>query len=81
MRRFSEVRAGLFRCQESSSKNTFDHCGGPVKLVKGCLSARKDRESRFHFFRGLVKFVKACLSASNDRESRFQHSEGLVKLV
>ena len=81
MRRFSEVRAGLFRCQESSSNNTFNHCGGPVKLVKGCLSARKDRESRFHFFRGLVKFVKDCLSPSNDRESRFHHSGGLVKLV
>ena len=52
-----------------------------MKLVQGCLCARKDRESRFHFCGGLVKLAEACLSARNDRESRFHHRGGLVKLV
>ena len=48
-------------------------CGGVVKLVKACLRARKDRESRFHLCGSLVKLVKASLSARTDRESRFHH--------
>ena len=44
-----------------------------MKLVHGCLSAMKDRESGFHHYGGLVKLVKACLSARNDQESRFHH--------
>ena len=34
-----------------------------MKHVEASLSARKDRESRFHPCRGTVKLVQACLSA------------------
>ena len=52
-----------------------------MKLVQGCLSARKDRQSRFHLCGGLVMPVEACLRARSDRESRFHHFGGLVELV
>ena len=52
-----------------------------MKLVQVCLSARKDREIRFHLCGGFMRFEKACLSARNDRESRFHHSGGLVEHV
>ena len=28
-------------------KSSFNHCGGPVKLVQACLTARKDQETSF----------------------------------
>ena len=28
-------------------QSSFNHCGGPVKLVQVCLCAGKDRESSF----------------------------------
>ena len=29
-------------------ESSFQHCGGAVKLVPACLSARNDQESTFH---------------------------------
>ena len=51
-----------------------------MKLVQGCLSARKDCESRFHHRGGVVKLVQVCLNARNDRESRLHHCGGLVRV-
>ena len=28
-------------------ESSFRHCGGPVKLVQACLTARKDLDTRF----------------------------------
>ena len=42
-----------------------------MKLEKACLSARNDRESRFHHCGGLDRPVPACLTATKDRESHF----------
>ena len=44
-----------------------------MKLMCACLSARNDRESRFHNCREIVRPVPACLTGRNDRESRFHH--------
>ena len=41
-------------------KASFLYCGGPVKLVQTCLSARKDGESSFHHCVYLVKLVQGC---------------------
>ena len=38
-----------------------------MKLVQGCLGARKDLESSFHNCVGPVKLVQACFSAENKR--------------
>ena len=34
-----------------------------MKLVQACLSAREDRERRFHHCGSTVKVVQACLCA------------------
>ena len=34
-----------------------------MKHVQACLSAREDRERRFHFSGGPVRLVQACLCA------------------
>ena len=34
-----------------------------MKHVHDCLSARKDRESSFHYCRSTAKFVQPCLYA------------------
>ena len=52
-----------------------------MKLVYACLSARKDRERRFHHCGGLVRTVPTFLTGRNDRESKFHHRGGSLKLV
>ena len=52
-----------------------------MKLAKACLSARNDRESRFHHCGRLVGPVPACLTGTKDRESTFYHCGVTVKLV
>ena len=49
------------------SRNSFYHCGGPLKLVEACLSTKNDRESSFHHLECNVKLVQASLSARKDR--------------
>ena len=38
-------------------ESPFHHCVSPVKLVQGCQSARKDRESSLNHSGGHVKLV------------------------
>ena len=52
-----------------------------MKLVQGCLRARKDRESRSHHSGGFVKLVQVSLRARKDREIRFHLCGGFVKLM
>ena len=36
------------RSARNSRDSSFQHCGSPVKLVKACLSVRKELEGSFH---------------------------------
>ena len=51
--------------------SNFHHCGGPVKVWKGILNARKDLESSFICSGGPVKLVHACLGARKGIEKMF----------
>ena len=42
-----------------------------MKPVQGCLSARNNRQSRFHNCGGLVRPVPACLTGKKERELTF----------
>ena len=37
--------------------SSFHHSGGPVKLVKACVSVRNDLDNSFHHCGGSVKLV------------------------
>ena len=52
-----------------------------MKLVKACLSARNDRESRFHYCGGLVRPIPACLTGTKDRENTLHLCGVTVMLV
>ena len=67
-------------CYEKSRKPFSPLCRS-CELVKACLFARKDRESRFHHCAGVAKLVKACLRGRKDRESSLLHCGGSVKPV
>ena len=52
-------------CARKDGQISFLHCGGPVKLVKSCLSAGNTLQRCLNR-RGVVKHVEACLSARKD---------------
>ena len=59
-----EARVGMLYTRK-------DHCRGSVKLVKACLSGRKERESTFHHWGGAVNFVQACLKCQETSRKLF----------
>ena len=48
-----------------------------MKLVKACLSASKDRESRFHHSGGLVRLVHVVLAPGKIHKAVFTSEEVL----
>ena len=66
-------------CAENTLQLRFSRRGGAVKLQRTCLSARKVRESSFHYCGGPVKVAQACLCAENTLQLRFSRRGGAVK--
>ena len=52
-----------------------------MKHVWACLSAKEDRESRFHYYGSPVRLVEACLCGGKSWSRRFIQREGAVKQV
>ena len=63
-----EARVGMLYTRKDE-ESSFHHCGGSVKLVEACYTARRHLESSFHHWEGAVRCVLACLSARKHRES------------
>ena len=57
-----EARVGMFYTRKDQ-ESSFHHCGGSVKLLQACLSARNHRESSFNHCGVSVKLLEDCLSS------------------
>ena len=62
-------------------ESSFDHSGGPVKLVQACLFAWKLSRRGFNLPRSPLKLVQVYLSVRKDLERSFHHCGAPVMLV
>ena len=69
------LSAGKLRC------NRFNHCGCPVKAVRGGFNPSKNGETSCNHLAAPVKFGQDCLIFGRVHYNEFNHCGGPVKAV